>query len=138
MPTFASDGPHTKEQLHAAAVQIVELWHYIHQATAASPELLDDPAEVSAMVWDLARAGHIAGEVLGRLSFWSLSVGDQSTYTDRFTHDDPDGTRDQIQSEMYHAARELRSAATETAAPVAHLLSASRWMSWTRRTQADT
>ncbi|MEU4843265.1 hypothetical protein [Nocardia testacea] len=106
---FPIDGPHTPETLIAASQAIAELWRYLGHATiSGTRKILTDPADAYTMVGALAAAERSSVDVLERLSTWARNIGDESTYTDRFGHDDPDGTRDQIQSNCHLIAGYLR------------------------------
>ncbi|MFF0529553.1 hypothetical protein ACFYT3_14285 [Nocardia amikacinitolerans] len=109
---FPLDGPHTADTAIAAAAAIAELWRYLGHATiGGARELLADPADACTVVGLLGDADRRADDVLYRLARYAVNVGDESTYTDHFGHDDPDGSPDQIQAGMHQAATELRAAA---------------------------
>ncbi|WP_068058156.1 hypothetical protein [Nocardia xishanensis] len=110
--TFPIDGPHSADTAIAAAAAIAELWRYLGHATIDGlRDLLADPANAYTIVGLLSDADRRADDVLHRLAHYAISMGDASTYTDHFGHDDPDGSPDQIQAGMHQAATELRTAA---------------------------
>ncbi|MEU4843161.1 hypothetical protein [Nocardia testacea] len=109
---FPTDEPHTPETLIAASRAIAELWRYLGHATISGVhKILTDPADVYSIVGALESAEHSSIQVLERLGLWARNIGDESTYTDRFGHNDPDGTADQIQSAGHYINRHLQAAA---------------------------
>lgn len=107
---FSTTGPHTPEQVIAAAEAIAELWRYLGHATTETRKVLANPADAYSVTGALAAAERSSVDVLGRLGIWARGIGDESTYTDHFGHDDPDGTQDQIQSVCHMAAGYFRDA----------------------------
>ncbi|MFI2473465.1 hypothetical protein [Nocardia xishanensis] len=128
--TFPLDGPHTAETVIAAAAAIAELWRYLGHATiGGTRDLLADPADAYTVVGLLSAADLRAADVVECLARYAVHVGDESTYTDRFGHDDPDGSPDQIQAGMHQAATELRAAANGHHWSATSLDRAAGWLS---------
>lgn len=108
---FPTIGPHTPEQMIAAAEAIAELWRYLGHATiSGTRKILTDPADAYTVTGALVAAERSSVDVLERLGIWARGIGDESTYTDHFGHDDPDGTQDQIQSVCHMTAGYFRDA----------------------------
>ncbi|WP_040795711.1 hypothetical protein [Nocardia higoensis] len=105
----------------AAGQAIAYLWQYLAQGTAGTRSVLDDPAAAGHLFAALAKAGETSVDVLGRLSFYAVNLGDQSTYSTRFAHRAPDGTWDLVQSTAHLAAGRLRIA-TEAHGLASHQL----------------
>ncbi|WP_435590785.1 hypothetical protein [Nocardia sp. bgisy118] len=127
---FSLDGPHTADTVIAAAAAIAELWRYLGHATiGGTRNLLADPADAYSVVGLLSVADRRATDVLERLAGYAVNVGDESTYTKHFGHDDPDGSPDQIQAGMHYAATELRQAANSRRWSASELDRAAGWLS---------
>jgi hypothetical protein len=134
---FSTRGPHTAESVVAAAQVIAEMWRYLGHATNHTREVLANPADAQLVFGALASADRRSTEVLDRLSIYARNLGDESTYTDRFAHDDPDGTTDQIQSTGHTAAFWLADAANQHRPAASRLEAAADLFSHLYRTQDD-
>ncbi|MCP2293633.1 hypothetical protein APR11_000037 [Nocardia amikacinitolerans] len=127
---FPIDGPHTADTAIDAAAAIAELWRYLgHAIIGGTRNLLADPADAYTVVGLLSDADRRASDVLERLARYAVNVGDASTYTDHFGHDDPDGSPDQIQAGMHQAATELRLAGSDHDWGASRLDRAAGWLS---------
>ncbi|MBF6334237.1 hypothetical protein [Nocardia transvalensis] len=128
--TWRLDGPYTTESVISAAAAIAELWRYLgHSTSTGTRRLLSDPADAHTLVGQLLAADQRATDVLDRLGNWAIRMGDESTHTDRFGHDNPDGRRDQVQATAHQAADLLRCAARAHSSAGHHLEQASGWLS---------
>ncbi|MGF6889037.1 hypothetical protein ABIA39_008508 [Nocardia sp. GAS34] len=90
--TWSTADQYTAESVAAAAGAIAELWRYLGHATIHG-DLLRDPADAHAVFVTLSAADHTSVGVLERLARYAADIGDQA---DRYGHDTPDGTADQI------------------------------------------
>ncbi len=100
---FPTTGPHTPDQVIAAAEAIAELWRYLghaFQPRAAVIEPLENLSDAYSFVGNLALADQRATEILQRLTYWAAYIGDRSVDTQHSGITDPDGSIDQIQSLM--------------------------------------
>ena len=112
---FPTNGPHTAEQVIAAADAIAELWRYLghaFQGYAAKIDALEDLSEAYRFVGNLAVAEHRSANILERLVHWAHYVGARSVGTDAYGISDPDGSIDQIESLMNRVGKHLAKAAT--------------------------
>ncbi|MEU9516874.1 hypothetical protein, partial [Micromonospora sp. NPDC048169] len=101
---FPTTGPHTPEQVIAAAESIAELWRYLghaFQPQSGRIEPLENLSDAYSFVGNLALADQRATEILLRLAHWSTYIGDRSVNTEHYGITDPDGSIDQIQSLMH-------------------------------------
>ncbi|MGW4125615.1 hypothetical protein [Nocardia sp. NPDC004711] len=123
----------TPDKLTTAAAILASAAGYLGTVLPSRPHgTLTDPADAHVIAAHIATAEYSIANVIARLGDWSKALGKRSYDSKHYATADPDGTPDQILSQMGWVATRAESASTRAYSAATDTEAISRQLSWLR------